>query len=127
MGKSTKTTQENKPPAWAEPLLKQAASEAQGLYNQGVGYHAYTGPTQAPLSDPTLGGMNAMLAATGYTGPRISNDYIANLVASTPAAPKVASMPAVKATPQPPWQPQQPQTPAKPEQKRNRHTGRNSR
>ncbi|MDW6020234.1 hypothetical protein SAZ10_00495 [Mesorhizobium sp. BAC0120] len=73
MGKSTKTTQENKPPAWAEPLLKQAAGDAQNLYNQGVGYHTYTGPTQAGYSDPTLSGMNSLLAATGYSGPKVTN------------------------------------------------------
>jgi hypothetical protein len=73
MGKSTKTTEENKPPAWAEPLLKQAAGDAQNLYNQGVGYHTYTGPTQAGLSDSTLSGMNSLLAATGYSGPKVTN------------------------------------------------------
>jgi hypothetical protein len=73
MGKSTKSTQENKPPAWAEPLLKQAAGDEQNLYNQGVGYRTYTGPTQAGYSAPSLSGINSLLAATGYSGPNVTN------------------------------------------------------
>jgi hypothetical protein len=37
MSKTSKTTQENKPPAWAEPLFKQSATDALNLYNSGVG------------------------------------------------------------------------------------------
>ncbi|PWL17393.1 hypothetical protein DKP76_11485 [Falsochrobactrum shanghaiense] len=74
--KSTKTTQENKPPAWAAPLFKQGASEAQRLYDTKTGYNTYTGPTQAALSAPTLSGMNSALAATGFTGAPISNESI---------------------------------------------------
>ena len=78
--KSTKTTQENKPPAWAEPLLRTAAKDAKSLYDQGKGYNTYTGPTMAALSDPTLSGMNSLLAATGYSGAPISNQSVSSLV-----------------------------------------------
>jgi hypothetical protein len=108
MGKSTKSTQENKPPEWAEPLLRQAAGGAQDLYNQGVGYHAYTGPTQAPLSDATLSGMNSLLAATGYPGAPVSNATWQNTPESLQArnllrqqATHKAAQPA--AAPQPLW------------------------
>lgn len=74
--KSTKTTQENKPPAWAAPLFKQGASEAQRLYDAKTGYNTYTGPTQADLSAPTLSGMNNALAATGFTGAPVTNESI---------------------------------------------------
>lgn len=75
MGKSTtqKTEQTNKPPEWAEPLLRKGAGEAMNLYDSGAGYNVYNGPTQAGFSAPTLGGMNAALAATGYSGAPVSN------------------------------------------------------
>lgn len=73
MSKSTKTTQENKPPKWAEPLLKEAAAEGMDLYKSGNGYNPYMGETRAGFSDVSLGGMNNALAATGYTGPAVSN------------------------------------------------------
>lgn len=74
MSKSSTTTQENNPPDWAEPLLKTGAADALSLYNADSGYHAYTGPTQAGLSDVTLGAMNNALKATGYTGPAVTNE-----------------------------------------------------
>lgn len=80
MSKSTKTTQENKPPEWARPMLERGAKDALALYDQGIGYNTYTGPTQAPLSDPTLAGMNSLLAATGYSGSPISNASINALI-----------------------------------------------
>lgn len=78
--KSTKTTQTNEPPSWAKPMLTRAAKDAQALYEQGKGYNTYTGPTQAPLSDPTLSGMNSLLAATGYSGAPVSNQSINSLI-----------------------------------------------
>ncbi|HWK64122.1 MAG TPA: hypothetical protein VNS34_04235 [Rhizobiaceae bacterium] len=80
MGKSTTSKQTNEPPAWAKPLLTKAASEGMRLYDAGVGYNVYDGPTQAPLSDATLGGMNKLLAATGYTGAPVSNEGINSLI-----------------------------------------------
>lgn len=82
MGKSTKqeTTQTNQPPKWAEPALQQAGKDALALYNSGSGYNTYTGPTTAPLSDVTLGGMNNMLAATGYQGAPVTNQSIMSQV-----------------------------------------------
>jgi hypothetical protein len=80
MGKSTTSKQTSEPPAWAKPLLTKAASEGMRLYDAGAGYNVYDGPTQAPLSDVTLGGMNSLLAATGYGGAPISNQSIDALV-----------------------------------------------
>lgn len=80
MGKSTTSKQTSEPPAWAKPLLTKAASEGMRLYDAGAGYNVYDGPSQAPLSDATLGGMNALLAATGYGGAPISNQSIDALV-----------------------------------------------
>jgi len=78
--KSTKTTQTNEPPKWARPMLERGAADALALYEQGKGYNTYTGPTQAPLSDPTLSGMNSLLAATGYSGAPVSNQSINSLI-----------------------------------------------
>lgn len=72
-GKSTSTTQTNTPPEWAKPLLERAAGDAMGLYDSGQGYSVYQGPTQAGMSGQTLGGMNALLAATGYSGAPVQN------------------------------------------------------
>lgn len=80
MGKSTTSKQTSEPPAWAKPLLTKAASEGMRLYDAGVGYNVYDGPTQAPLSDATLGGMNMILAATGYGGAPVTNQSIDALV-----------------------------------------------
>lgn len=80
MGKSTTTKQENMPPEWATPLLEKGAGEAMRLYDSGAGYNVYDGPTQAPLSDVTLGGMNKLLAATGYSGAPVSNEGINSLI-----------------------------------------------
>lgn len=74
--KKSETKQTNEPPKWAAPLFKQAAGDAQSLYNNRIGYNTYTGPTQAPLSDQTLGGMNNALAATGFTGSPVTNQSI---------------------------------------------------
>lgn len=80
MGKSTTSKQTSEPPAWAKPLLTKAASEGMRLYDAGAGHNVYGGPSQAPLSGATLGGMNALLAATGYGGAPITNDSINSLV-----------------------------------------------
>jgi hypothetical protein len=72
-GQSTSTTQTNNPPAWAVPLLERGAGDALKLYNSGQGYNVYQGPTQADMSAQTLGGMNGLLAATGFTGAPVQN------------------------------------------------------
>ncbi len=74
--KKSETKQTNEPPKWAALLFKQAAGDAQSLYDSRIGYNTYTGPTQAPLSEQTLGGMNNALAATGFSGSPISNQSI---------------------------------------------------
>jgi len=63
MGTTSKTTTESKPPAWAQPLFTQSASEAQNLYNSGAGGNVYQGSTVAPLSDTTMYGINALSQA----------------------------------------------------------------
>jgi hypothetical protein len=60
LSKSTKTTTENKPPAWAEPLFKQSADEAKRLYDSGGGGNTYLGSTVAPLSGTTMSGVNQL-------------------------------------------------------------------
>ncbi|TGQ24066.1 hypothetical protein EN828_10465 [Mesorhizobium sp. M2D.F.Ca.ET.185.01.1.1] len=67
MGTSTSSTQTNSPPAWAEPLFKQSASEAQNLYNAGVGGNTYQGSTVNPLSSTTLSGINQLATAGANT------------------------------------------------------------
>jgi len=113
--KDSKQTVENKPPAWAEPLLKQGANAAMDLYNKGVGYNVYQGPTQAQFSPTTLQGMNALLAATGGGQP-ITNESVFNTpliqqaqqavsdIAAKNAAAKATPAPQKKAL-QPIWEP----------------------
>ena len=47
MGKTTTQKTENKPPAWATPLFKESASEAQKIYDSGAGGNVYQGQTVA--------------------------------------------------------------------------------
>lgn len=63
MGTSTSSTQTNSPPAWAEPLFKQSATEASNLYNSGAGGNTYTGSTVSPLSGATMSGVNQLAQA----------------------------------------------------------------
>lgn len=81
-GKSSKqeTKQTNEPPSWAKPALERAGQDALKLYDSGVGYNTYTGPTQTDLSAPTLGGMNGILAATGFQGAPVTNQSINSVV-----------------------------------------------
>lgn len=72
-GQSTSSTQTNEPPAWAVPLLQRGADDALKLYESGQGYNVYQGPTQAQMSGQTLGGMNGLLAATGFQGAPVQN------------------------------------------------------
>jgi len=67
MGTSTSSTQTNSPPAWAEPLFKQSATEAGNLYNSGSGGNTYTGPTVANLSGTTMSGVNSLAQAGANT------------------------------------------------------------
>lgn len=99
MGKSTETTQKNEPPSWARPLLTKAAREGERLYDEGIGYNTYMGPTQAPLSEQTLGGMNALMAATGAGGGSpITNESINALIPQMPT-PEPAPQPQQRANP----------------------------
>lgn len=67
MSTTTSSTQESKPPAWAQPLFSQSADEASKLYNSGVGGNTYTGSTVAPLSGTTMGGINQLATAGANT------------------------------------------------------------
>jgi hypothetical protein len=61
--KTSKSTQTNSPPAWAEPLFKTSATDAMNLYKSGAGGNTYTGSTVAPLSGTTMGGINQLANA----------------------------------------------------------------
>lgn len=63
MSKTSKTEQENKPPAWAEPLFKASANDAMDLYKSGSGGNTYLGSTVAPLSGTTMQGVNQLAQA----------------------------------------------------------------
>lgn len=67
MSSKQSSTTESKPPAWAKPLFKQSAVEAEGLYNSGAGGNAYTGSTVADLSDTTMSGVNQLATAGANT------------------------------------------------------------
>lgn len=67
MGSKTTSTQESKPPAWAEPLFKQSATEATNLYNSGSGGNNYAGPTVSDLSGTTMSGINNLAQAGANT------------------------------------------------------------
>ncbi len=67
MSSTTKSTQESKPPAWAQPLFEQSAKEAGNLYASGSGGNTYTGSTVSPLSDTTLSGANQLATAGANT------------------------------------------------------------
>lgn len=92
MGGSSKTTQENKPPAWAEGLFKQSAGEAGNIYNSGLGGNTFMGSTVSPLSGTTMSGVNQLANAganwqTNQTRPlyqqigsaSVSNPYLNKL------------------------------------------------
>lgn len=63
MSKTSKTTQENKPPAWAAPLFVKSAQDAQHLYDSGSGGSTFMGSTVAPLSGTTMAGVNQLAQA----------------------------------------------------------------
>lgn len=67
MSSTTKSTQESKPPAWAQPLFTQSATEAKNLYNSGSGGNTYTGPTVSGLSGTTMNGVNQLATAGANT------------------------------------------------------------
>lgn len=77
---STSATTSNEPPTWARQALTTAGNESTRLYNEGSGYHTYTGPTQAPLSDATLGGYNALLSATGSKAAPVTNASLQSII-----------------------------------------------
>ena len=59
-GKSSTQKTENKPPAWATPLFKESASEAQKIYDSGAGGNVYQGQTVADLGSTTQAGISGI-------------------------------------------------------------------
>jgi hypothetical protein len=107
-GKSSTQTVENKPPKWAEPLLKEGANAAMDLYRSGKGYNVYQGPTQAQFSPQSLQGMNSLLAATGGGAP-ITNESVFNtpqIQQAQQMIQQIAAQNAAKQAPAPPVQQQ---------------------
>ena len=78
--KSSKQTTENKPPEWATPLFKQSATEAQKIYDSGVGGNVYQGKMVADLGKNTMAGIDG-IRTTGN-----------NLPASTSSANNLSEM-----------------------------------
>jgi hypothetical protein len=80
-GKSSTTTQENKPPAWAKPLFEQSAKEAKTLYNRDKGFNVYGGDRVADMNVHqtdalrTLGGMDDYAAGMDYSKNRFQSLY----------------------------------------------------
>lgn len=58
MGSKTSSTQENKPPDWAEDAFKLSGDETMRLYQSGAGGNPYQGSAVADLSDTTMQGVN---------------------------------------------------------------------
>lgn len=79
-GPTTTQTQTAEPPAWAKPAFERAGQEAMRLFDSGAGFHTFTGPTRVNMSDPRLAGMNALLAATGFQGPPVTNQTVQGMV-----------------------------------------------
>lgn len=73
--KQQTTTTNSAPWSGAQPALQQGISEAQRLYNNGVGAGVYTGSTVVPWDSSTVQGMNAIKdsANTNLTGSGLSN------------------------------------------------------
>lgn len=65
MSSTSTTKQENSPPAWSKAGYQQAGSEAQRLYNSGVGGQVYTGSTVAQPSAATTSGITNLYNAGG--------------------------------------------------------------
>jgi len=73
-GGTTKQETTNSPPAWAEPLFRQSAEEAQKIYASGAGGNVYTGDTVAGLGDTTQSGISGVqTAANAYNDPAYQN------------------------------------------------------
>ncbi len=89
MSTKSTSTQENKPPAWASPLFKQSASEAQKLYDSGAGGGVYQGQTVADLGSTTQSGISGMQNAAGaYNDPAYQN----KLASATSSASNLGDM-----------------------------------
>jgi len=71
--KQTQTSvQTSKPPAWAAPLFRQGAQDAQNLYQSGQGGNVYQGQRVADLSKETQSGLHGLQQALdGFGNPAL--------------------------------------------------------
>lgn len=67
MGSSSSSQTTSNPPSWSRPGYEEAGQAAQDLYNSGAGGNTFQGSTVAPLSDTTMGGVNALANAGANT------------------------------------------------------------
>jgi hypothetical protein len=72
-GQSSTQKTENKPPAWAAPLFKQSATEAQKIYASGAGGNVYQGDTTAGLGATTTNGINGLTKTVNGLGSTTSS------------------------------------------------------
>jgi hypothetical protein len=86
---TSKTSQSSEPPAWAKPLLTQAAGSAQALMANGQGYNPYRGPTLADFSQQKIDAMNKIMALTGGGAP------VSNAAMTSSANPQIAQQQAL--------------------------------
>lgn len=92
MSTTSRTTQENKPPEWAQGLFERSATDAQRLYDSGVGGQTYTGSTVAPLSDPTMEGVNHLYQAGRNTNTSATRPLYGELGAAAVSNPAVGAL-----------------------------------
>lgn len=92
MSTTSKTTQTNSPPAWAQGLFETSAADAQRLYDSGVGGQTYTGSTVAPLSDTTMQGVNRLYQAGTNTNTSATRPLYGELGAAAVSNPAVGAL-----------------------------------
>lgn len=73
MSTSSKQTTEQKPPAWAQPLFQESASEAQKIYDSGAGGNVYQGQTVAGLGNTTQSGISGVQNTVNQLSPTTSS------------------------------------------------------
>lgn len=79
----TNTSSTNAPWGPAQPALQQSITNAQNLYNQGVGAQPYTGSTVVPYANQTIQSMNALEGIAGGAQPAFDANF--NRVAANAA------------------------------------------
>lgn len=92
MSTTSKTTQTNSPPAWAQGLFERSAQDAQRLYDSGSGGNTYLGSTVAPLSDTTMQGVNRLYQAGANTDTSATRPLYGELGAAAVSNPAVGAL-----------------------------------